>query len=184
MLQWLQIPPCKPANYHLKQALLYTGSYFNELYLIFWSQVEWLRFLNSILGIGHHAAEDALWWILGKILIYFCNFKTVALLICPALQKIWWNNLGSPFNSDPFRCDLISSPIQFSLNFLSENCSELFLQTPAGDIASNPAKVLQIPRYAKLHAHLHSQSYFPVSLSSWKTSCDIKLVGGPSNIII
>ena len=43
---------------------------------------------TSILGKGHHAAEDALWWILGKMLIYFCNFKTVALLICPALQKI------------------------------------------------------------------------------------------------
>ena len=40
MLHWLRIQPCKPANYHQKQALLYTGSYFNELYLIFWSQVE------------------------------------------------------------------------------------------------------------------------------------------------
>ncbi len=40
MLQRLQILPCKPANYHQKQALLYTGSYFNELYLNFWSQVE------------------------------------------------------------------------------------------------------------------------------------------------
>ena len=27
------------------------------------------------------------------------------------------NNLGSPFNSYPFRCDLIAPPIQFSLNF-------------------------------------------------------------------
>ena len=44
---------------------------------------------NSILGKGHHAAEDALWWILGKILIHFCKFITVALLICPALQKTY-----------------------------------------------------------------------------------------------
>ncbi len=51
-----------------------------------------------------------------------------------------------------------------------------FLQTPAGDIASNPAKAHQFTLYAKLHAHLHSQSHFPVSLSSWKTCCDIKLV--------
>ncbi len=34
--------------------------------------------------------------------------------------------------------------------------------------------VLQIPLYAKLHAHLHLLSYFPVSLSSWGTSCGIK----------
>ena len=40
MLQWLRIPPCKPANCHQKQALFNTGSYFIELYLIFWSRVE------------------------------------------------------------------------------------------------------------------------------------------------
>ena len=44
---------------------------------------------TSILDKGHHAADDALWWILGKMLFYFCNFKTVALLICPALQKTY-----------------------------------------------------------------------------------------------
>ena len=44
---------------------------------------------TSILGKDHQAADDALWWILGKMLFYFCNFKTVALLICPALQKTY-----------------------------------------------------------------------------------------------
>ncbi len=44
---------------------------------------------TSILGKGHQAAENALWWILSKRLFYFCNFKTVALLICPALQKTY-----------------------------------------------------------------------------------------------
>jgi hypothetical protein len=38
---------------------------------------------NSILGKGHHAAEDALWWILGKMLIHFWKFITVAFLILP-----------------------------------------------------------------------------------------------------
>jgi hypothetical protein len=33
---------------------------------------------------------------------------------------------------------------------------------------------LQIPRYAKFHAHPHSLSYFSVSLSSWRTSYDMK----------
>ncbi len=44
---------------------------------------------TSILGRGHQAAEDALWWILGKMLFCSCNFKTVALLICHALQKTY-----------------------------------------------------------------------------------------------
>ena len=35
----------------------------------------------SILGKGHHAAEDALWWILGKMLIHLWTFITVAFLI-------------------------------------------------------------------------------------------------------
>jgi hypothetical protein len=34
---------------------------------------------------------------------------------------------------------------------------------------------LQFPWYTKLHTHLHLLSYFPVSLSSWRTSCDITL---------
>ena len=42
---------------------------------------------TSILGKGHQAEEVALWWILGKMLVHFCVFKTVALLISPALQK-------------------------------------------------------------------------------------------------
>jgi hypothetical protein len=33
---------------------------------------------------------------------------------------------------------------------------------------------LKILWYAKLNALLHLLSYFPLSLSSWKTSCDIK----------
>ena len=44
---------------------------------------------TSILGKGHQAAEDALWWIIGKMSVHSCIFKTVALLICPALQKTY-----------------------------------------------------------------------------------------------
>ncbi len=42
---------------------------------------------TSILGKGHQAEEDALWWILSKMSVHFCVFKPVALLISPALQK-------------------------------------------------------------------------------------------------
>ncbi len=42
---------------------------------------------TSILGEGHQAAEDALWWILGNMSVHFCKFKTVALIICPACRK-------------------------------------------------------------------------------------------------
>ena len=42
---------------------------------------------TSILGKGHQAAEDSLWWIISKMSVHSCIFKTVALLICPALQK-------------------------------------------------------------------------------------------------
>ena len=42
---------------------------------------------TSILGKGHHAAEDSLWWIISKMSVHSCIFKTVALLISPALQK-------------------------------------------------------------------------------------------------
>ena len=42
---------------------------------------------TSILGKGHQAAEDVLWWIIGKMSVHSCIFKTVALLICPDLQK-------------------------------------------------------------------------------------------------
>ena len=36
-----------------------------------------------------------------------------------------WSNVGSPFNSYPFRCDLVSPPIQFFIEFL---CSFSFWQ--------------------------------------------------------
>ena len=42
---------------------------------------------TSILGKGHQAAEDALWWILGKMSVHSCIFKNVAMLISPTLQK-------------------------------------------------------------------------------------------------
>ena len=34
---------------------------------------------TSILGKGHHAAEDALWWILGKMSVHSCIFKKCCL---------------------------------------------------------------------------------------------------------
>ena len=57
--------------------------------VIFQTEADFKAKKNSVLGKGQHHAEDALWWILGKMLIYFCNIKTVALLICNALQKTY-----------------------------------------------------------------------------------------------
>ena len=63
-----------------------TGSYFNELCLIFGLELKWLTFLNSILGKGHHA-EDALLWILGKMLINFWKFITVCIADLPCFAE-------------------------------------------------------------------------------------------------
>ena len=132
--------------------------------------------------------------------VFLSSYSTDFVLIDFRLLDYLWQSLNhldvtNSFIDEtiwaPLSIQILSGVIWFLLPFnfhwifsLREFLSQLFTQTPAGDIASNSAKVLRIPRYAKLHVHLHSQSYFPVSLSSWKTSCDIKSVRGPSNIII
>ena len=113
---------------------------------------------------------------------------------------LWSWSTSSSHLFHPDHCDWLAGNFNPEFMFGNKEQQAKGETTVPDPHASKPAKVLRIPLYALSSICITSiisprsyfpvqsprspWSYFPVSLSSWRTSCDVNLVGGPSNIII